>query len=95
MNHHGAEKMIPIVRDRLSKGGRIKRLWLVFRKNHLDGIFQITGDNQKCILELSQGAVVKFSFEDQQGNWSGKEALSRLKDLVRKSGVRFSIFVTP
>ena len=95
MNQHKTGEMTPLVHNRLFKGGRIGGLWLVFRKNKLAGIFQITGAGRKCTLELSQGAVVKFFFEDQQGNWSGREALSRLKHLVRKSGVRFSIFVAP
>jgi hypothetical protein len=95
MNQHEIGEMVPIIHNRLFKGGRIGGLWFVFKKNKLDGMFQIIGDGQKCIIDRNQGAIVEFCFEDQQGIWRGSEALSRLKHLVRRSNVRFSIFVTP
>ena len=95
MSRYNLEKMIPLIHNRLYKGGRIGGVWFVFRKNELTGVFQISGYNLNCFFELKKGNVVDFSVEDQLGTWNGDEALSRLKHLVRKSDVRFSVFVRP
>ncbi len=89
------EQQLPLVHSRLYKGGRIGGVWFVFRKNALSGIFHITGYGIDCVFVLNKGKVVKFSVKDQLKTWNGDEALSRLKLLVRKSDVRFSVFVTP
>lgn len=93
MTRNTPEKMIPLVNNRLYKGGRVSGIWFVFRKNAISGIFRITGYGQDCVFELNKGAVVNFFVKDQLGTWTGDEALNRLKHLVRKSNVRFSVFV--
>lgn len=95
MNQYNFNKMIPLVHNRLYRGGRIGRVWFVFRKNALSGVFHITGYGLECVFDLSKGKVVNFTVEDQLGTWGGDEAFSRLRHLVNKSDVRFSVFVMP
>jgi len=95
MNQDNTEEMTTLVHTRLFRGGRIGHLWRVFRSNHLSGIFQISGDGQTCNLEIVRGATASFTFEDQQESWDSDKTLERLKHFVRKSGVRFSIYVAP
>jgi hypothetical protein len=95
MNQYNTEEMTALVHNRLFRGGRIGHLWRVFRSNHLSGIFQISGDGQKCSLEMVQGATARFTFEGQQERLDSDKALKRLKHFVRKRGARFSIYVAP
>lgn len=94
MIQHNTEEMTALVHNRLFKGGRVGILWHVFRSNHLSGIFLISGNRQTCNLELVRGAIVNFTFKDQQEKWDKNQSLARLRHLVRKSDVRFSIYVT-
>ncbi|MBL4903458.1 hypothetical protein JYT85_01170 [Desulfocapsa sp. AH-315-G09] len=95
MNEYKTEEMTALVHNRLFRGGRIGHLWRVFRGNQLSGIFQISGDGQACNLEIVQGTTARFSFEDQQDNRDSDKTLERLKHFVRKTDVRFSIYVAP
>jgi len=95
MIQNNFEKMIPLINKRLYKGGRVGNLWFIFRKNELSGIFQIAGYGLECVFVLKNGKVIKFTVQDQLGTWTGDEAMTRFKYLVRRSNVRFSIYVTP
>jgi hypothetical protein len=95
MNQTDTGEMTGIIHHRIFKGGGIAGLWSVFRKNQLAGIFIIVGTGSRCTLELDKGKVVRFSLTDDQGNWVADQALTRLMRLVKKSNVRFSLFVNP
>ncbi len=89
------ENKVMIVEKRLFKGGNFAGIWLVFRKNKLPLRALIVDNDQYCSIEIDGGRVTAFSYHDALGEWFGGEALTRLKALVKKAGVRFSLFVAP